>query len=233
MFDLLLHSCVFIVVLVSTIQHFRLKRLPNVLGIDPLLGALLIQGGGALANRIANGSPPSVPDVFTPAVREGQRSRSRIEEMLNRRLSDLNTNLAARGATGSGGARDRETLMNTASSAFADIDASIADLITTAGNRQRELEFGDARSRFGARQQGISDLTNAAGTIFSLRNITDPSLENTTSGLTPSTPTPTQQLPLLSQSPEAVRRTNDALNTSPVRLTPTVDPLTGRITFDI
>lgn len=166
----IIHIAIFLYVLLHTIAVFaNPKQLVTQINVNPLLVAAGIQAVTGIASSLKK--RPDVPDVFSPAVRESIRSRDRITELLERQSGNLDAQLAARGATGSGGAANREALIRSASSSVSDIDAQLADVITNAGNRQRELEFRDQTARFNNRQQAISQIGNAATTAFTLSQL--------------------------------------------------------------
>lgn len=206
------------------------------LSINPLLLAAGIQTGAGIVNLLQK--RPDPPDVFSPAVRESLRSRARVEDTLSRQGDVLGSQLAAAGATGSGGAGQREALIRASSGVIADIDASLADLITNAGNQQRQLQFQDELSRFNATQNAVSQIANAGTSILSLNQLANNQQAQqgvSVPGPNPAVqPTPAldplaSQVAELNQSALAARTLPAGFDPNP--LTPKVDPLTGRITF--
>jgi hypothetical protein len=227
MWELLIHSIIWVWAAINVWVSFHPKsklQSLSVVGINPLLVAAGIQAGAGLASRFL-GPRPSPPDIFTPAVREAERSRSRILELLEQQSGDLESVLAARGATGSGGAGDREALIRAASGAVSDIDASLADIITDAGNRQRELEFQDRLSRFQSRQQGLAQLANVGSSLFSLSQLTNAPTQTIEASAGPSP----QQIDLLNIAAQSSRTLPE--NFEIEALTPRVNPLTGLVDF--
>jgi len=204
------------------------KAMLSQLYLNPLIVAGAIQGATGLVGLLRR--PPKPPDVFTPALRQATRARNRVFETLGEQSENLEAQPRARGATGSGGSADREALIRASSSTVADIDASLADLITQAGNQQRQLEFQDRSQRFASSQQALASLGNAATSIFTLSQLqgsgaTGDFQANPTPQLSfvPSGPTPATELNPLEVGIRGGR--------SLPSLAPTVDPNTGRIVF--
>lgn len=223
--SLVIHIITWVAVALHTIGLFRAGKLAHsFLGVNPLLVAAAIQGGAGLVSSLLR--RPDVPDAYTPALAEARRGRARIQELLDNRLQNLEATQAARGVTGSGGAGEREAIMRAAGSTVADIDASLADMITEAGNRQRMLEFQDAQAQYNARQQGISQLANAAGSAYSLNQLLN--AQTTSDPMGASAPPIASPPPVPSQSSGP----NDGKSLFFVDpLVPTVNPLTGAVTF--
>lgn len=201
----------------------------SALYINPLLVALGIQAGGGIINALQR--PPETPDLFTPQLREAQRARSRVQELLERQGGNLDANLSAAGVTGSGGAGQRESLIRASTGAIADIDAQLADLVTQAGNNQRNLEFQQASSRFNNRQQAVSQLADAGTSLFSLSQLQgDPLPEQVAADSVVRSVDPlAQQVAQLNVDADGARTLPEGFSMNP--LVPMVDPMTGRISF--
>ncbi len=203
-------------------------RYNGIFGINPLLIAGGFQLAGGLASLLRK--PPKAPDFFSPAVNEALRSRGRVQELLERQGGILEANLAARGVSGSGGAGDREALIRAATSGVADIDATLADLITNAGNRQRQAEFDIAQQRFANRQQAISQLANAGTSIATLSATTGTPLFSSGN---PIAVGPSAQAVTDVNVQSQLARTLPEGFFSPQELRPSVDPLTRIINFGL
>lgn len=220
-----LHGIIVRLITGKPIQHAELY-------INPLLAAALIQGGAGLVNAIQD--RPEVPDVFSPALREAGRSRARILELLQRQGANLDSSLAAVGATGSGGAGQREALIRSSTGAVADIDASVADLLTQAGNQQRQLQFNDALQTFQSRQNAVAELANAGTGIVALQQLGQ-TQGSAIPGPSPGVATTPQIDPLaadvaqLNTDAMAARTLPEGFLVNP--LIPKVNPSTGRISF--
>lgn len=212
--------------------HPEARKQHGVLSINPLLLAAGIQVGAGVINAVQK--RPDPPDLFTPAVRQATRARGRVAELLERQGSTLDASLAASGVTGSGGAGQREALIRASTGAIADIDASVADLVTEAGNRQRQVEFNDALQRFQGRQQGVSDLANAGTSILALSQLGEGqgvAIPGPSPGV-PAAPDPiANQVVQLNQDAAAARTLPEGFDMNPLR--PKVDPMTGRISFGV
>lgn len=160
--------------------------MPFPASLIPILAQLGTTALGAGANALFN-KRPKVPDLSAQALAGFDQKRKHLEILMSRQHRDLNKDLsrrgeqleedlAAMGATGSGGVAARESLYRyqndalrdlneTHALATTDLDAAAAEAEARAQAQEDMMRFGQRDEAYRNRTQAIGDLVGGVGSL--------------------------------------------------------------------